>query len=82
MLLGEDLLENDYISSFPKTDQMGVVRFQNLPEATQEKFVKCFDEELVPDWNFRGMTVETLRHWYANRALLKFWVKNKHLRNR
>jgi hypothetical protein len=66
--------------TFAKSDQMGVLRFQDLPEETQENIVRCFDREIVPDWNFPGMTEETLRHWYANRALLKFWVKNKELR--
>jgi len=67
--------------SFKKTNEMGVIRFQDLPEKIQENIVRCFGREVIPDTDFPGMTEETLRHWYANRALLKFWVKNRHLRH-
>ena len=65
---------------FSLKDSKTIVRFQDLPEQVQNDIVRCFDKGLVPDWDFPGMTQETLIHWYANRALLKFWVNNKDLR--
>jgi hypothetical protein len=63
-----------------KQNEDGIVRFQDLPEETQEHIVRCFDKGLVPDLDLPEMTNETLIQWYANRAILKFWVNHKHLR--
>lgn len=61
---------------------MGAIRFQHLPEETRENIIRCFDKGLVPNLDLPGTTQETLRHWYADRAILKFWAKNKHFRTR
>ncbi|WP_449069389.1 hypothetical protein [Prosthecobacter sp.] len=56
-------------------------RFDSLPEEAQERIVRVLMQNLVPDTAGLGIDPETLKHWHANRTVLAFWVRHRHLRS-
>ena len=55
-------------------------KFDDLPLEVQERLVNAMMKRVVPDTSDLAIDAETLRHWYANRAILAFWVRNRELR--
>ncbi len=56
------------------------LRFDSLPEEAQERIVNALMKNLVPNTAGLNVDEETLLHWSANRSVLAFWVRHKHLR--
>jgi hypothetical protein len=56
-------------------------RFDDLPFDVQERLVNAMMKRVVPDTSGLEIDAETLKHWYANRNILAFWVRNRKLRN-
>jgi|688.fasta_scaffold739839_1 hypothetical protein len=55
-------------------------KFDDLAPEVQERLVNAMMKIIVPDTSDLGIDAETLKHWYANRAILAFWVRNRKLR--
>lgn len=52
-----------------------------LSKETQERIVNSLCKDIVPDTQRIEVDRDTIRHWYANRSILAFWVSHAHLRD-
>jgi len=50
------------------------VRFQDLSVEEQNAVIQALDQGIAPEVDDPRITADVVRRWYADLALLKFWV--------